>query len=159
MKCPSVIQKYSKYMGGVEWFDKNIDHFRVGLRGKKWWSPLFEFGIHAVCQNALHLMKKFRCWYGFHLLSISKSNCPDICQPLWAACTERRWQFPNWYPSAPRSNAWSRAAYRSRLLPEKVLTVPSKDTGDVPKVPGRPAHTLMVRVSYPEMRYKQWKSF
>jgi len=60
VECPSVIQKYNKYMGGVNWFDENFDHFRVGLRGKKWWSPIFAFGIDVACQNAWHLIKKFR---------------------------------------------------------------------------------------------------
>jgi hypothetical protein len=25
--CPSVIQKYNKYIGGVDQFDVNVDHF------------------------------------------------------------------------------------------------------------------------------------
>jgi hypothetical protein len=62
VECPSVIQKYNMHMGGVDRFDENVDHFRVGMRSKKQWSPLFAFGIDAVCQNAWHLIKKFRCW-------------------------------------------------------------------------------------------------
>jgi hypothetical protein len=61
VECPSVIQKY-KYMGGVNWLDENVDHFREGMRGEKWWSPIFAFGIDAACQNAPHLIKKFRRW-------------------------------------------------------------------------------------------------
>jgi len=85
--------------------------------------------------------------------------CPDVCWPFRAACTERRWQCPSWYPSAPRSKSQSGATYKSRLLPEKVPTLPSKDVANVPKVPVGPAHTLLVWVSYSEMRYMQWKSF
>jgi hypothetical protein len=44
-------------MGGVNRLDENVDNFRVGLRGKKWWSPIFAFGIDA----AWHLIKEFRC--------------------------------------------------------------------------------------------------
>ena len=44
-------------MGSINRFDENFFRFRVGLRGKKWWFPLFAFGIDAMCQNAWHLMK------------------------------------------------------------------------------------------------------
>ncbi|GBP70317.1 Chimeric ERCC6-PGBD3 protein [Eumeta japonica] len=43
---------YNKYMGGVDRFDENVDSMRVALRGKKWWFPLFAFGLDASCQNA-----------------------------------------------------------------------------------------------------------
>ncbi|KAJ4442369.1 hypothetical protein ANN_03955 [Periplaneta americana] len=46
---PSMIQKYNKYMGGVDRFDENVDNLRVGIGGKKWWFPLFAFGIDAAC--------------------------------------------------------------------------------------------------------------
>lgn len=50
--CPANIKMYNKYMGGVDRFDENIDSMRVALRGKKWWFPLFAFGLDAACQNA-----------------------------------------------------------------------------------------------------------
>ncbi|CAG5041979.1 unnamed protein product [Parnassius apollo] len=50
--CPAVIKMYNKYMGGVDRFDENVDSMRVALRGKKWWFPLFAFGLDAACQNA-----------------------------------------------------------------------------------------------------------
>ena len=39
-------------MGGVDRFDENVNSERVSFRGKKWWFPLFAFGIDAACQNA-----------------------------------------------------------------------------------------------------------
>ena len=39
-------------MCGVDRFDENVHSMRVGLRGKKWWFPLFAFGLDAACQNA-----------------------------------------------------------------------------------------------------------
>jgi hypothetical protein len=51
VECPPVIQKYNKYMRGVDWFDENVDCFRVGLRSKNWWFPLSPFGIDTACQN------------------------------------------------------------------------------------------------------------
>lgn len=50
--CPAIIKMYNKYMGGVDRFDENVDSMRVALRGKKWWFPLFAFGLDAACQNA-----------------------------------------------------------------------------------------------------------
>ncbi|XP_056647353.1 piggyBac transposable element-derived protein 3-like [Diorhabda sublineata] len=50
--CPAVIKMYNKYMGGVDHFDENVDSMRVALPGKKWWFPLFAFGLDAACQNA-----------------------------------------------------------------------------------------------------------
>ena len=49
--CPKIVSMY-KYIGGVDRFDENMDSERVSFRGKKWWFPLFDFGIDAACQNA-----------------------------------------------------------------------------------------------------------
>lgn len=43
---------YNKYISGVDRFDENVDSMRVTLCGKKWWFPLFAFGIDESCQNA-----------------------------------------------------------------------------------------------------------
>ncbi|KAH9643088.1 hypothetical protein HF086_008973 [Spodoptera exigua] len=48
----AIIKMYNKYMGGVDRFEENVDSMRVALRGKKWWFPLFAFGLDAACQNA-----------------------------------------------------------------------------------------------------------
>jgi hypothetical protein len=62
---PPVIQKYKKYMSGVDRFDENVDSFRVHLRIKKRWFPLFPFGIDSACQNAWHLVKNSDAYDGF----------------------------------------------------------------------------------------------
>jgi hypothetical protein len=46
--CPTVVMKYTKYMGGIDRFDENIDSLRVNLRGKKWWFPLFAFVLFKL---------------------------------------------------------------------------------------------------------------
>jgi hypothetical protein len=56
--CPTVVMKYTKYMGGIDRFDENIDSLRVNLRGKKWWFPLFAFGLDAACHNAWYAYKQ-----------------------------------------------------------------------------------------------------
>lgn len=55
--CPNIVKQYNCFMGGVDRFDQNIGSLRVNLKGKKWWYPLFLFGIDAACQNAWQLYK------------------------------------------------------------------------------------------------------
>ena len=50
--CPKIVSMYNKFMGGVDRFDQNVHSQRISFRGKKWWFPLFAFGIDAPCQNA-----------------------------------------------------------------------------------------------------------
>lgn len=64
---------------------------------------------------------------------LSRSMLAFLWQPAWKEGG-----------NAPRSKAQSGATYKSRLLPEKVPTVPSKDMGNVPKVPVGTAYTLLV---------------
>ena len=52
ISCPQVVSMYNRYMVGEDRFDENVDSQRISLRGKKWWIPLFAFGIDASCQNA-----------------------------------------------------------------------------------------------------------
>lgn len=40
-KMPHVIKEYNACMGGVDLHDNAIANFRIGIRGKKWWWPLF----------------------------------------------------------------------------------------------------------------------
>jgi len=38
---PKLIAQYNQYMGGTDQMDQNIATYRIGLRGKKWWWPIF----------------------------------------------------------------------------------------------------------------------
>lgn len=55
MKQPLLINKYNKYMGGVDRADQNISLYRCSIRGKKWYSPLILHCIDLVDQNAWQL--------------------------------------------------------------------------------------------------------
>ena len=57
--CPNIIKEYNAKMGGVDRFDQNVHSMRVSFRGKKWWYPLFAFGIDSACQNAWKLHQKY----------------------------------------------------------------------------------------------------
>ena len=55
VQSPNVVTKYNTFMGGVDRFDQNVESERIAFRGKKWWYPLFAFGVDAACQNAWKL--------------------------------------------------------------------------------------------------------
>ncbi|XP_030762656.1 piggyBac transposable element-derived protein 3-like [Sitophilus oryzae] len=38
---PYCIGKYNEFMGGTDQMDANINVYRIGIRGKKWWWPIF----------------------------------------------------------------------------------------------------------------------
>nr|CAH7730399.1 unnamed protein product [Callosobruchus chinensis] len=52
---PHVIKKYNENMGGVDRSDQNIGNHRIGIRGKKWYFPLFCHTIDMAIQNAWQL--------------------------------------------------------------------------------------------------------
>ncbi|XP_025407097.1 piggyBac transposable element-derived protein 3-like [Sipha flava] len=45
-------------MGGTDLMDENVNRYRIGLRGKKWWWCLFTWLIDVSIQNAWILHKK-----------------------------------------------------------------------------------------------------
>lgn len=57
---PHVVGEYSKYMGGVDRLDQNVNCYRIGYRGKKWWSSIFTWLLDVCVQNAwqLHRIEK-----------------------------------------------------------------------------------------------------
>jgi DNA excision repair protein ERCC-6 len=45
-------------MGGVDRMDENIENYRVSIRSKKWWWPLFCFCLDTCVHNAWQLFRK-----------------------------------------------------------------------------------------------------
>ena len=54
---PFAYGEYNKYMGGTDRMDENINMYRIGIRGKKWWWPLFTWMIDAAIHNTWILAK------------------------------------------------------------------------------------------------------
>lgn len=54
---PQLIQSYNENMGGVDRADQNINEYRVSIRGKKWYFPLFAHCLDMSMQNAWQLHK------------------------------------------------------------------------------------------------------
>lgn len=49
---PLLFKTYNKYMGGVDILDQCVNNYRIGIRGKKWWWPLFTHMINLTLVNA-----------------------------------------------------------------------------------------------------------
>ena len=54
---PQTIAAYNRYMGGVDRLDQNVSTYRLSIRIKKWWWPLFSFLISVSVNNAWQLYR------------------------------------------------------------------------------------------------------
>lgn len=57
---PNMINSYNRFMGGVDLHDNFISKYRVRIKGKKWWWPLFTNLIDASLVNAWRLHRTIR---------------------------------------------------------------------------------------------------
>lgn len=55
-----MIGEYNKYMGRTDLMDQNISTYRIGIRGKKWWWPIFSWLIDMCINNGWILQKKVK---------------------------------------------------------------------------------------------------
>jgi hypothetical protein len=55
---PYVIQAYNAGMGGVDRMDQNVSKYRISIRSKKWWWPVFAHLLDVTVQNAWLLYRK-----------------------------------------------------------------------------------------------------
>lgn len=58
IRRPKLVGVYNNYMGGVDRMDENISLYRVGVRGKKWWFPIFTWLLDTAIHNAWILKRK-----------------------------------------------------------------------------------------------------
>ena len=58
---PYVFGEYNKFMGGTDRMDENVGMYRIGVRGKKWWWPLFTWLVDVSVHNAWVLAKGAGC--------------------------------------------------------------------------------------------------
>ena len=57
---PLLINSYNKRMGGVDLHDSFVAKYRIRVKGKKWWWPLFLNAIDATLVNAWRLYRMAR---------------------------------------------------------------------------------------------------
>lgn len=55
---PNVVRFYNTTMGGVDRADQNVSLYRISMRTKKWWWPLFAYTIDLMVQNAWILYRR-----------------------------------------------------------------------------------------------------
>lgn len=49
---PYLIGQYNRHMGGVDRMDQNLSAYRITIRSRKWWWPLFSYLLQVGMQNA-----------------------------------------------------------------------------------------------------------
>lgn len=58
LERPAAILQYNQHMGGTDRMDQNVNNYRIGARGKKWWYSIFTWVVYVAVQNAWHLHRK-----------------------------------------------------------------------------------------------------
>lgn len=54
---PDIFGKYNESMGGTDRMDQNVANYRISMRGKKWYWPIFTWLIDVSVQNAWQLRR------------------------------------------------------------------------------------------------------
>jgi len=55
---PAAVKQYNANIGGTDRMDQNVGCYRISIRSKKWWWPLFIHMIDVSVQNAFYLYKR-----------------------------------------------------------------------------------------------------
>ena len=55
---PDSVRAYNHTMGGVDLFDQQVSCYRIRIRSKKWWWPIFAWSVNAQVTNAWMLFRK-----------------------------------------------------------------------------------------------------
>ncbi|XP_017467021.1 PREDICTED: piggyBac transposable element-derived protein 2-like [Rhagoletis zephyria] len=48
---PGLIHDHNQHMGGVDLHDNAVANYRIGIRGKKWWWPLWTNSVNSTTVN------------------------------------------------------------------------------------------------------------
>lgn len=115
VKQPNIIEKYNSHMGGVDLHDNAIANYRIRIRGKKWWWPLFmnligcalvnAWKLHRLCNESKMTQLNFRSNVVMNLLknegpsnvllghsstSISDARYDNVGHVIEKSATEQR---------------------------------------------------------------------
>lgn len=77
VKQPSLITQYNKHMGGVDLFDQNLNAYRVGIRGRKWYSSIVTYLVDAAVSNSWILYRYLEDNPTLDLLAFRRSIVVD----------------------------------------------------------------------------------
>lgn len=56
---PHVIRQYNCNMEGVDILDSNVSNYRINMRGKKWYMPIFFWQLDVAMTNAWQLSRLY----------------------------------------------------------------------------------------------------
>ena len=68
-----IVEPYYKTMGGTDRQNQHVNNYRSGIRGKKWWFPLFTWLVDVSIQNAWLLGREPNCKDRDNLLIFCRS--------------------------------------------------------------------------------------
>lgn len=54
---PNLIAQYNAFMGGVDQMDQNISNYRISMRKRRWWWPIFSWLLSACLNNSWQLSR------------------------------------------------------------------------------------------------------
>ncbi|KAH9379156.1 hypothetical protein HPB48_002666 [Haemaphysalis longicornis] len=54
---PNAVTQYNCFMGGTDRMDANVGAYRIAVRGKKWWWPIFTWLCDVAISNCSALMR------------------------------------------------------------------------------------------------------
>jgi len=66
---PAAVKHCNANMGGTDRMDQNVGCYRISIRSKKWWWPLFNYMLNVSVQNAFYLYKRSSA-YSQHRLDL-----------------------------------------------------------------------------------------
>lgn len=75
---PNAVVMYNKNMGGTDRMDQNVNAYRIGARGKKWWFSIFTWLVDVSIQNAWLLHRKGG--HGLTQLQFRRSIANHFCR-------------------------------------------------------------------------------
>ena len=65
---PRAVEMYYQRMGGIDLCDPFVASYRMRVRSKKWWFPLFAWGMNMACVNP------WRLYTGAYNVVVTKSS-------------------------------------------------------------------------------------
>lgn len=150
---PYVITMYNANMGGVDRMDQNVSTYRISIRSKKWWWPLFAYLLNVAMQNS---------WLVYRLTEGAKRQPldqldfrRDICNLYYKRYAMERSTVGR-MPGRPKPmdkrvpvtpNWQCRPLSTTESDPETVFCMWTKGAQEVPKMWCRTAHELLRLVS------------
>ncbi|GBL63683.1 PiggyBac transposable element-derived protein 3 [Araneus ventricosus] len=73
---PQPLKTYNVYMGGVDLFDQFVSQYRIRIHSKKWWWPLFSWGIGEALVNGWRLYRALE--HDISLLQFTRECSQEI---------------------------------------------------------------------------------